>query len=67
MNSFIKMTTRRYWTFFNVALLKCTCCKMAMEKVAVFPVPDCAWAITSRPLMLGTMARCWMADGFSKP
>lgn len=24
-------------------------CKIAMENVAVFPVPDCACAITSRP------------------
>ena len=41
-------------------------CKTPMEKVAVLPVPDCACAITSRPLMMGTMALCWMADGFSK-
>eukprot|EP00958_Prasinococcus_capsulatus_P024517 scaffold3836_cov417-Prasinococcus_capsulatus_cf.AAC.19 len=31
------------------------------------PVPDCACAITSRPLMIGMTARCWMAEGFSKP
>jgi hypothetical protein len=37
-----------------------------MEKVAVLPVPDCAWAITSRPLVMGRMARAWMAEGFSK-
>jgi hypothetical protein len=40
---------------------------MEMAKVPVLPVPDCAWAMTSVPLMTGTMARCWMADGFSKP
>lgn len=33
----------------------------------VFPVPDCACAMTSRPAMIGLMARCWMAEGFSKP
>ena len=42
-------------------------CRIEMEKVAVLPVPDCAWAITSLPLMIGLMARCWMAEGFSKP
>lgn len=42
-------------------------CKIAIENVAVFPVPDWAWAITSRPLIIGLMERCWMADGFSKP
>merc|ERR1719244_1260504 len=41
--------------------------KMAMENVAVLPVPDWAWAITSIPLIQGTIARCWMALGFSKP
>ena len=41
--------------------------RIAIENVAVFPVPDCAWAITSSPLMHGTIARCWIADGFSKP
>lgn len=29
-----------------------------MENVAVFPVPDWAWAITSRPLVTGTIALC---------
>ena len=55
-----------------------------MEKVAVFPVPDCAWAMTSEPgkrgqrhekfglithepLMTGMIARCWIAEGRSKP
>lgn len=38
-----------------------------MENVAVLPVPDWACAITSRPLITGTIARCWMAEGFSKP
>jgi len=37
-----------------------------MEKVAVLPVPDWAWAMTSWPLMTGTIARCWMAEGRSK-
>jgi len=40
---------------------------MAIEKVAVFPVPDCACAMTSRPFAMGLMDRCWIADGFSKP
>jgi len=43
-----------------------TCWRMEMEKVAVFPVPDCAWAITSWPFTTGTIARCWMAEGRSK-
>lgn len=33
----------------------------------VLPVPDCACAMTSRPWTMGSTARCWMADGFSKP
>jgi hypothetical protein len=33
----------------------------------VLPVPLCACAMTSRPERMGTTARCWMADGFSKP
>lgn len=37
-----------------------------MENVAVLPVPDWAWAMTSRPWIMGRMARCWMAEGFSK-
>ena len=37
-----------------------------MENVAVLPVPDCAWAMTSRPWMIGRIARCWIAEGFSK-
>lgn len=40
--------------------------RIEMAKVAVLPVPDWAWAITSRVLRTGTMARCWMAEGFSK-
>ena len=39
----------------------------AMEKVAVFPVPDWAWAITSRLFTMGLMALCWIAEGFSNP
>jgi hypothetical protein len=30
-------------------------------------LPDCACAITSSPIRMGFTARCWMADGFSKP
>ena len=37
-----------------------------MENVAVFPVPDWAWAMTSCPFTTGTIARCWMAEGRSK-
>ena len=33
----------------------------------VLPVPDCACAMTSRPWVMGSTARCWMAEGFSKP
>ena len=32
--------------------------RIEMEKVAVLPVPDWAWAITSCPFTTGTMARC---------
>jgi len=38
-----------------------------MENVAVFPVPDWAWAITSLPDVIWAIALCWIADGFSKP
>ncbi len=38
-----------------------------MEKVAVFPVPDWAWAIVSFLLTTGRIPFCWMMDGFSKP
>lgn len=41
-------------------------CRMEMLNVAVLPVPDWAWAMTSRPETMGRMARCWMAEGFSK-
>mmetsp|Transcript_27549 Transcript_27549/g.110355 ORF Transcript_27549/g.110355 Transcript_27549/m.110355 type:complete len:315 (+) Transcript_27549:1419-2363(+) len=44
-----------------------TCWRMPIENVAVLPVPDWACAMTSRPMSMGLMARCWMADGFSKP
>ncbi|PNH02733.1 hypothetical protein TSOC_011259 [Tetrabaena socialis] len=37
------------------------------EIIDDLPVPDWAWAITSRPCTIGSTARCWMADGFSKP
>lgn len=33
----------------------------------VFPVPDWACAMTSRPLTMGRTALCWMAEGFSNP
>lgn len=42
-------------------------CKIEMENVAVLPVPDWAWAITSLPLTIGLIDRCWIAEGFSKP
>jgi hypothetical protein len=38
-----------------------------MVKVAVLPVPDWACAMVSRIIMRGLIARCWIADGFSKP
>lgn len=38
-----------------------------MKRGGCGPVPDWAWAMMSPPLMKGTMARCWMADGFSNP
>jgi len=38
-----------------------------IEKVAVLPVPDCAWAIVSFLLTTGRIPFCWMMDGFSKP
>jgi hypothetical protein len=41
--------------------------RMPIEKVAVFPVPDCACAIVSFLPTTGRMPRCWMIDGFSKP
>ena len=37
-----------------------------MENVAVLPVPDWACAMTSRPCVMGKIARCWIAEGFSK-
>jgi len=40
---------------------------MPEQKVAVLPVPDCACWMTSRPCVNGTIPRCWMAEGFSKP
>lgn len=42
-------------------------CKAEMEKVAVLPVPDWAWAIVSLPLVIGIIPHCWMGEGFSKP
>jgi hypothetical protein len=40
---------------------------METEKVPVLPVPDWACAMVSCPLMMGMIARCWIAEGFSKP
>lgn len=40
---------------------------MEIENVAVLPVPDCAWAMTSLPLTMGFIALCWIAEGFSNP
>lgn len=42
-------------------------CRMDIENVAVLPVPDCAWAMTSLPLTMGFIALCWIAEGFSNP
>jgi len=38
-----------------------------MAKTAVLPVPDWDWAMTSRPRRIGRIARCWIAEGRSKP
>jgi hypothetical protein len=38
-----------------------------MAKVAVFPVPDWAWAMVSLPWMMGRMALAWIGEGFSNP
>ena len=38
-----------------------------MAKVAVLPVPDWAWAMTSWPLVQGTMARIWIARANVRP
>lgn len=35
-----------------------------MENVAVFPVPDWAWAMVSLLLTTGRIPFCWMMDGF---
>jgi len=42
-------------------------CSDTIESIAVLPVPDCDCAITSRPWDIGTIARCWIAEGFSNP
>ena len=44
-----------------------SCWMSATLIMLVLPVPDCACAMTSRPPVMGRIARCWMADGFSKP
>ena len=41
--------------------------KAPIVNVAVLPVPDCAWAITSFPEIIGLIAFCWIGLGFSKP
>ena len=48
-------------------MLVSICWRIEIENVAVFPVPDWACAITSRPWIQGIIARCWIAEGFSKP
>ena len=40
---------------------------MPAQNVAVLPVPDWACWMTSIPLAMGTMPRCWIAEGFSNP
>ncbi|KAK9150538.1 hypothetical protein Syun_008847 [Stephania yunnanensis] len=35
--------------------------------IEIFSVPDWAWAMTSRPLMMGMMTLYWMAESFSNP
>ncbi|KAK9139814.1 hypothetical protein Scep_009495 [Stephania cephalantha] len=35
--------------------------------IEVFSVPDWAWAMTPRPLMMGRTTLCWMAESFSNP
>lgn len=42
-------------------------CRIAIENVAVLPVPDCACAITSLPFTMGFIDLCCIAEGFSKP
>ena len=37
------------------------------ETIVCTHSPDCAWAMTSLPVRVGFTARCWMAEGFSKP
>lgn len=44
-----------------------TDCNIAIENVAVLPVPDWACAMTSRPLIMGLIALCCIAEGRSKP
>ena len=41
--------------------------QMDMAMREDLPVPDCACAMTSLPCTMGSRARCWMAEGFSKP
>ena len=40
---------------------------MGIPNAAVFPVPVCAWAVTSRPAWMRGMASAWMGEGSSKP
>ena len=37
-------------------IFESTICKLLIEKVPVFPDPDCAWAITSLPSTTGLIA-----------
>ena len=39
-------------------------CSKPIEKVAVLPVPDCAWATVSFLEITGRIPRCWIMDGF---
>ena len=44
-----------------------TNCRTPIANVAVFPVPDWAWAMVSFLLTTGRIPFCWMIDGFSNP
>jgi hypothetical protein len=51
------------WVFLRFSSMRW---RIAIEKVAVLPVPDWAWAMTSAPEMHGTIALCCIKEGFSK-
>mmetsp|Transcript_83126 Transcript_83126/g.201481 ORF Transcript_83126/g.201481 Transcript_83126/m.201481 type:complete len:289 (+) Transcript_83126:604-1470(+) len=42
-------------------------CSAAIENAPVLPVPDCAWAIVSRPFRSGNTALPWIGLGRSNP